>query len=172
MSTGILSGVRGPGSGDRIPVEVRFSSPVQTGPGVHPASCTMDTGVFPGVKSGRGVTLTPHPLLVLWSRKSRAIPLLPLWAVRPAQSLSACTKVHTTLLLIITTTQLHNSRKCHPSPLWKGMKKISLTKRVENEKLLKRIKEEMHFLITRKQWKANWIGRIFFRYCLLKRCIE
>ena len=25
--------------------------------------------------------LTPHPLLVPWSRKSRAIPLLPLWAV-------------------------------------------------------------------------------------------
>jgi len=23
--------------------------------------------VFPGVKSGRGVTLTPHPLLVQWS---------------------------------------------------------------------------------------------------------
>ena len=47
--------------------------------------------VFPGVKSGRGVTLTPHPLLVPWSRKSRAILLLPLWAVRPVQSLSACT---------------------------------------------------------------------------------
>ena len=47
--------------------------------------------VFPGVKSGRSVTLTPHPLLVPWSRKSRAIPLLPLWAVRPVQSLSACT---------------------------------------------------------------------------------
>jgi len=29
------------------------------------------------VKSGRGVKLTPHPLLVPWSRKSRAIPLLP-----------------------------------------------------------------------------------------------
>ena len=43
------------------------------------------------VKSCRGVTLTPQPLLVLWSRKSRAIPLLPLWAVRPVQSLSACT---------------------------------------------------------------------------------
>jgi len=27
------------------------------------------------------------PLLVPWSRKSRAIPLLPLWAVRPVQSL-------------------------------------------------------------------------------------
>ena len=39
----------------------------------------------PGVKSGRGVMLTPHPLLVLWSRKGRAIPLLPLWAVWPVQ---------------------------------------------------------------------------------------
>jgi hypothetical protein len=67
--------------------------PVQTGPGAHPASCTMDTGSFPGVKSGRGVTLTPHPLLVLWSWKSRAIPLLPRWAVQPVQSLSACTRV-------------------------------------------------------------------------------
>ena len=39
----------------------RFSAPVQTGLGAHPASCTMGTGFFPGVKSGRGVTLTPHP---------------------------------------------------------------------------------------------------------------
>jgi hypothetical protein len=52
-------------------------SPVQTGPGANPASCKMGTGSFPGVKSGRGVTLTLHPLLVPWSRKSRAIPLLP-----------------------------------------------------------------------------------------------
>jgi hypothetical protein len=58
----------------------------------------MGTGSFPGVKSGRGVTLTPHHLLVPWSRKSRAVPLLPLWAVRPVQSLSACTRVHFTLL--------------------------------------------------------------------------
>jgi len=72
----------------------RFSAPVQTGPGAHPASCTMGTGSFPGVKSGRGVTLTPHSLLVPWSRKDRAIPLLPLWAVRPVQSLSACTRAH------------------------------------------------------------------------------
>jgi len=56
----------------------------------------MDTGSFPEVRSGRGVTLTPHPLLVQWSRKNRAIPLLPLWAVRPVQSLSACTRVHFT----------------------------------------------------------------------------
>jgi hypothetical protein len=50
--------------------------------------------VFSGAKSGRGVKLTPHPLLVLWSWKSRAIPLLTLWVVRPVQSLSACTKLH------------------------------------------------------------------------------
>ena len=84
-------------SGDRIPVGAGFSAPVQTGPGVYPASCTLGTGSFPGVKSGRGVTLTPHPLLVPWSRKSRAIPLLPLWSVRPVQSLGACTRVHFTL---------------------------------------------------------------------------
>jgi len=63
-------------------VGARFSARVKTGPGAHPASCTMGAGSFPGVKSGRGVTLTPHPLVVPWSRKSRAIPLLPLWAVR------------------------------------------------------------------------------------------
>ena len=53
-------------------------------------------GLSRGVKSGRGVTLTPNPLLVPWSRKNRAIPLLPLWVVWPVQSLSACTRVHFT----------------------------------------------------------------------------
>ena len=33
-------------------------------------------GLSPWVKYGRGVLLTTHPLLVRWSRKSRAIPLL------------------------------------------------------------------------------------------------
>ena len=46
------------------PVGARFSAPVQTGPGAHPASYTMGTGSFPGAKIGRGVTLTPHPVLV------------------------------------------------------------------------------------------------------------
>jgi hypothetical protein len=54
-------------------------------------TCTMSTGSFPGVKSGGGVTMIPHPLLVPRSWKSRAIPLHPLWAVLPVQSLSACT---------------------------------------------------------------------------------
>jgi hypothetical protein len=30
----------------------------------HPASCTMGTGSFPGVESGRSVTQTHNPLLV------------------------------------------------------------------------------------------------------------
>ena len=43
-------------SGDRIQVGgARFSTPVQTGPGANPASYTMGTGSFPGVKRpGRG----------------------------------------------------------------------------------------------------------------------
>jgi len=61
----------------------------------------MDAESFPGVKSGRGVTLTPQPLLVPWSRKSRATPPLPLWAVRPVQSLSACTRVRFTFFMPI-----------------------------------------------------------------------
>jgi len=77
-------------------VVARFCAPVQTGPGAHPASCTIDTGSFPGVKSGRNVTLTLNPVLVPWSWKSRAIPLLPLWAIRPVLNLSTCTKVHFT----------------------------------------------------------------------------
>ena len=72
-------------------MEARFSAPIQTDPGAHLASYTMGTGSLFGVKSGRGVTLAHHPLLVPCSRKSRTVPLLPLCAVRPVQSLSACT---------------------------------------------------------------------------------
>jgi len=65
-SVGIATGYGLDGLGIESPVGgTIFSAPVQTGPGAHPASCTMDTGSFPGVESGRGVTLTPHPLLVL-----------------------------------------------------------------------------------------------------------
>jgi len=77
VCTGVRTGLDGPG------IESRWRwdfPPVQTGPGAHPASCAMGTGSFPGVKYGRGVTLTPHHLLAPRSWKSRAIPLLPLWA--------------------------------------------------------------------------------------------
>jgi hypothetical protein len=55
-------GLDGPGIESRW--GARFSAPVQTGPKAHPASYTMGTGSFPGVRCGRGVTLTPHPLLL------------------------------------------------------------------------------------------------------------
>ena len=76
-----------------------FSAPVQTGPAAHPAPCTMGTGSFPGVKCGWGVLLTTHPLLVPRSWNSRAISLLPLWAVQPVQGLSACRRVHFKFIL-------------------------------------------------------------------------
>ena len=96
----------------------RFSAPVQIGPGAHPASCTRGTGSFLGVKQ-LGVLLTPHPLLVPQSRKSRAIPLLPLWAVQPVQSLSACTRVHFTFTY--TSTPPVGCTDCaEPQCLYKG----------------------------------------------------
>ena len=53
--------------------------------------------VFPRGKERPGRDADPSPLLVPWWWKGRAIPLLPLWAVRPLQSLSVCTRVHFTL---------------------------------------------------------------------------
>jgi len=52
----------------------RFYETVQTGSKVHPASCTMGTGSFPGVKRpGRGVDHPPHlapRLKKVWSYTS------------------------------------------------------------------------------------------------------
>jgi hypothetical protein len=61
---GIATDYRLDGLGIESRWEARFSAPVQTGPGAHPASCTMGTVSFPGVNSGQSVTLTLHPLLV------------------------------------------------------------------------------------------------------------
>ena len=47
--------------GDRISVGARFSAPVQTCPRAHPASYTVGTGSFPGVKGPeRGIDHPPH----------------------------------------------------------------------------------------------------------------
>jgi len=50
-------------SGDRIPVGTKFSAPVLSGHGTHPASYTMGTGSLSRGLSGRGVALTTHPYL-------------------------------------------------------------------------------------------------------------
>jgi hypothetical protein len=79
-SVGIATELRAGRPGDRIQVGARFSAPAQTGPVAHPASYTMGTGSFPGIKYGWDVLLTTRPLLEPLSWKSRAIPLPTLWA--------------------------------------------------------------------------------------------
>ena len=56
--------------------------------------------VFPGGKERLGRDADPSPpSSAVGHEKGRAIHLLALWAVRPVQSLSACTRVHFTFLL-------------------------------------------------------------------------
>ena len=54
--------IRAGRSGERIPVEARFSAPVQTCPGAHPASYTMGTGSVSGIK--RSGNRFDHPPLL------------------------------------------------------------------------------------------------------------
>ena len=71
-------------SGDRIQVEARFSAHVQTDPGAHPASYTMGTGTFPGVKRpGCGVDHPPPSSAEIKERAELYIysPSRPLWPV-------------------------------------------------------------------------------------------
>jgi hypothetical protein len=55
---------------------------------------------------------------------------------------------------------------------WGRMEKISWTDRVRNEEVLHRVKEDRNILHTVKRRKANWIGHILRRNCLLKHVIE
>jgi hypothetical protein len=55
---------------------------------------------------------------------------------------------------------------------WRRMEKISWTDHVRNEEVLQRVKEENNILQTIKRRKANWIGHILHRNCLLKHIIE
>ena len=52
------------------------------------------------------------------------------------------------------------------------MEKISWTGRVRNEEVLHRVKEERNILPTVKRKKANRIGHILCRNCILKHVIE
>jgi hypothetical protein len=49
---------------------------------------------------------------------------------------------------------------------------ISWTDLIENEELLKRVKEEWNISYTIKRMKVNCIGCILRRNCLLKQVIE
>jgi len=52
------------------------------------------------------------------------------------------------------------------------MEKISWTDRVRNEEVLLRVKEQRNILHEISKRKANWIGHILRRNCLLQRAIE
>jgi len=52
------------------------------------------------------------------------------------------------------------------------MEKISCTGRVRNEDVLLRVKKQRNILHEIRKRKANWIGHILHRNCLLQRLIE
>jgi hypothetical protein len=52
------------------------------------------------------------------------------------------------------------------------MEKISWTDRVRNEEVLLRSKEQRNILHEISKRKANWIGHIFRRNCLLRQITE
>jgi hypothetical protein len=55
---------------------------------------------------------------------------------------------------------------------WRRMEKISWTDRVKNAEVLLRGGKERNILHTVKSRKANWIGHIWRRNCLLNQIIE
>jgi len=55
---------------------------------------------------------------------------------------------------------------------WRRMEKISWTGYVRNEEVLIRVKEQRNILHEICKRKANWIGHILRRNCLLQRIIE
>jgi len=52
------------------------------------------------------------------------------------------------------------------------MEKISWNDHVRNEEVLLRVKEQRNILREIRKRKANWIGHILRRNCLLQRVIE
>jgi len=55
---------------------------------------------------------------------------------------------------------------------WRRMEKISGTDHVRKEKVLLRVKEQRNILHEISKRKANWIGNILRRNCLLQQVIE
>jgi len=55
---------------------------------------------------------------------------------------------------------------------WRRMQKIIWTNHVRNEEVLLRVNEQRNILHEIRKQKANWIGHILRRNCLLKQVIE
>ena len=55
---------------------------------------------------------------------------------------------------------------------WRSMEMIIWTDHLRNEEVLLRVNEQRNILHEIRKWKANWIGHILRRNCLLKQVIE
>ena len=55
---------------------------------------------------------------------------------------------------------------------WRRMEKISWTDHVRNEEVLLRVNKQRNILHEIRKRKANWIGHILRRNCLLQQVIE
>ena len=55
---------------------------------------------------------------------------------------------------------------------WRRMEKISWTDHVRSEEVLLRVNKQRNILHEIRKWKANWIGHILRRNCLLQQVIE
>ena len=55
---------------------------------------------------------------------------------------------------------------------WRRMEKISWTDHVRNKEVLLTVNEQKNILQEIRKRKANWIGHILHRNCLLKQVIE
>ena len=86
---GIATGFGAGRTGDRISVGGRDFPHRPWGP---PSLLYNGYRAFPEGKERSGRDADPSP--PSGAAVKKAIPLLPLWAVRPVQSLSACTRMH------------------------------------------------------------------------------
>jgi hypothetical protein len=55
---------------------------------------------------------------------------------------------------------------------WRRLEKISWADHVRTEEVLLRVKEQRNILHEIRKRKANWIGPILCRNCLLRKVIE
>ena len=62
--------------------------------------------------------------------------------------------------------------ECFEMWCWRRMEKLSWTDRMRNEEVLLRVNEQRNILHEIRNGKANWIGHILRRNCLLKQVIK
>jgi hypothetical protein len=97
----------------------------------------------------------------------------------PTRSIQACSiRPASTFVIYVRTAKLNNSLSDYVFHLsfemwcWRRMENISWTDHVRNKEVLLRVKEQRNILHEIRKRKANWIGHILRRNCLLQRVTE